>query len=79
MRRSVTLVRCYRSNGSQKSADMESDTRIAENMYLQRTLSRTIPRISDAFPVFLLTGPRQVGKTTLPEHCSDSSRRTCDT
>ncbi len=44
-------------------------------MYLQRTLSRTIPRISDAFPVLLLTGPRQVGKTTLLEHCGDCNRR----
>ncbi len=54
---------------------MECDTRIAEIMYLQRTLSRTIPRISDAFPVLLLTGPRQVGKTTLLEHCGGDSRR----
>ena len=44
-------------------------------MYRQRTLSRTSPRISDAFPVLLLTGPRQVGKTTLLEHCGGGNRR----
>ena len=38
-------------------------------MYLPRTLSRTIQRISDAFPILFLTGPRQVGKTTLLEVC----------
>ncbi len=34
-------------------------------MYRPRTLSDTIERVSEAFPVVLLTGPRQVGKTTL--------------
>jgi predicted AAA+ superfamily ATPase len=35
-------------------------------MYL-RTLARTIHTISDSFPVLMVTGPRQVGKTTLLE------------
>ena len=38
-------------------------------MYKPRTLSRTIHRVSGAFPILFLTGPRQVGKTTLLEHC----------
>ena len=43
-------------------------------MYKPRTLSRTIQRVSDAFPVLFLTGPRQVGKTTLLEHCGGGER-----
>src|SRR5665647_351142 len=38
-------------------------------MYI-RTLSRTIHAISDSFPVLMVTGPRQVGKTTLLEICA---------
>ena len=35
-----------------------------------RTLLKSIRDISDSFPVVLLTGPRQVGKTTLLELCA---------
>lgn len=35
-----------------------------------RTLSKTIHAVSDSFPVLMLTGPRQVGKTTLLEMCA---------
>lgn len=35
-----------------------------------RTLSRSIQTISRNFPVLMLTGPRQVGKTTLLELCA---------
>ena len=48
---------------------------MAAAMYRQRTLFRTIRRISGAFPILMLTGPRQVGKTTLLEHCGDERRR----
>jgi predicted AAA+ superfamily ATPase len=34
-------------------------------MYIQRCLKKTIINASQSFPVILLTGPRQVGKTTL--------------
>ncbi len=34
-------------------------------MYIQRSLSKAILNASQSFPVILLTGPRQVGKTTL--------------
>jgi uncharacterized protein len=34
-------------------------------MYTQRTLSQTLLQASLSFPVVLVTGPRQVGKTTL--------------
>lgn len=42
--------------------------------YKKRTLANTIDRANNAFPVLLLTGPRQVGKTTLLEHCSQNHR-----
>lgn len=43
-------------------------------MYLQRTLEKTIKRASKFFPVVLITGPRQVGKTTVFENCEQESR-----
>ena len=42
---------------------------LPKTMYQQRTLASAIERVSGAFPVVLVTGPRQVGKTTLLEHC----------
>jgi hypothetical protein len=39
----------------------------------KRTLAETINTVSNNFPVLLLTGPRQVGKTTLLEHCANTS------
>jgi predicted AAA+ superfamily ATPase len=40
-----------------------------------RTLARTIHAISASFPVLMLTGPRQVGKTTLLEMCAQDAPR----
>ena len=40
----------------------------------KRTLTQTIQRISQSFPILLLTGPRQVGKTTLLEMCAEGGR-----
>ena len=40
----------------------------------KRTLSNTIHAISESFPVLMLTGPRQVGKTTLLEMCAAGKR-----
>lgn len=37
---------------------------------LERTLAHTIRSVSQNFPVLMVTGPRQVGKTTLLEMCS---------
>ncbi len=34
-------------------------------MYIARTLSKTLRAASASFPVVLVTGPRQMGKTTL--------------
>ena len=41
---------------------------------LGRRLKNVISEISKAFPVLLITGPRQVGKTTLLESCADKNR-----
>lgn len=38
-----------------------------------RTITSTIHKISNSFPVLLITGPRQIGKTTLLKMC-DSKR-----
>lgn len=43
-------------------------------MYLTRTLERTIQRVSTVFPILLVTGPRQVGKTMLLQHCDEDRR-----
>ena len=41
----------------------------------QRTLASSIKEISSHFPVLILTGPRQVGKTTLLEMIAEPARR----
>ncbi len=43
-------------------------------LFKPRTLSKTIERVTANFPVLLLTGPRQVGKTTLLEECAGAGR-----
>ena len=43
-------------------------------MITPRTLEATIKTLSDTFPVILLTGPRQVGKTTLLEAIAEPDR-----
>lgn len=37
-------------------------------------MAETVTRVSRAFPVLLVTGPRQAGKTTLLRQCADPSR-----
>ena len=44
-------------------------------MYYQRTIEKTLRDISKTFPVLLLTGPRQVGKTTLLTRMAESDRK----
>jgi len=43
--------------------------------YFNRTLAARIPRISERFKALLLTGPRQVGKTTLLKHVAGKGRK----
>lgn len=43
-------------------------------MYIKRAVEKTFLDISKAFPVVLVTGPRQVGKTTLLKHLAEKER-----
>ena len=43
-------------------------------MYIKRAIEDSVMRISKTFPVLLVTGPRQVGKTTLLTRLADESR-----
>ena len=42
-------------------------------MYIKRRIESAILKLTRSFPVVLLTGPRQVGKTTLFEHLRKES------
>lgn len=44
-------------------------------MYIKRAAEDTIARISNMFPVLLVTGPRQVGKTTLLQKLAGEDRK----
>ena len=44
-------------------------------MYYERTIEAAARNISSTFPVLLVTGPRQVGKTTLLERMAEPSRK----
>ena len=44
-------------------------------MYYERTIEKTLRSISATFPVLLLTGPRQIGKTTLLTRMADENRK----
>lgn len=43
-------------------------------MYIKRALEDAVLRASASFPVLLLTGPRQVGKTTMLQRLGGEAR-----
>lgn len=44
-------------------------------MFIDRALESVVKEVSNTFPVLLVTGPRQVGKTTLLKYVADESRK----
>jgi hypothetical protein len=44
-------------------------------VYIPRAAEDTVRKIADTFPVLLVTGPRQVGKTTLLERLAEPERK----
>ncbi len=44
-------------------------------MYIPRSAEDTVRKIAETFPVLLVTGPRQVGKTTLLERLAEPERK----
>ncbi len=44
-------------------------------MYIKRTIEKVITRVNKSFPVILITGPRQVGKTTVFQKCIKNLKR----
>jgi predicted AAA+ superfamily ATPase len=47
---------------------------VGEFMYIKRTLEKSILRASSFFPVVFISGPRQVGKTTIFQNCISGGR-----
>ena len=43
-------------------------------MYIKRTIEKSIKEINKFFPVILVTGARQVGKTTVLQNCEKKKR-----
>ena len=44
-------------------------------MFFERTIKATLKSINESLPVLLLTGPRQVGKTTLLTKMAEGKRK----
>ena len=44
--------------------------------YIERTLERKFLRMSSSFKAVLVTGARQVGKTTMLRHLAEGQNRT---
>ena len=44
-------------------------------MYIKRAIEDTVMKISETFPVLLVTGPRQAGKTTLLTKLAENGRK----
>jgi predicted AAA+ superfamily ATPase len=48
---------------------------MTEKHYFERTLTEEIMRISKNFKAILISGPRQIGKTTLLKHAAEDNRK----
>jgi len=43
-------------------------------MFIKRTIEEKIKQINKSFPALIITGPRQVGKTTILKECMETDR-----
>ena len=48
---------------------------MTKKLYFERTLAREITKMSENFNAVLITGPRQIGKTTLLKHIAKEGRK----
>ena len=44
-------------------------------MYIKRAIEDSVIKVSKTFPILLITGPRQVGKTTLLQRLAEPGRK----
>ena len=44
-------------------------------MYIKRAIEDSVIKIANTFPVLLVTGPRQAGKTTLLTQLAETGRK----
>ena len=44
--------------------------------YIHRSLERKVKKMNESFKVIMVTGARQVGKTTMLKHLAEGSNRT---
>ena len=44
-------------------------------VYINRAMEKTVLAMNNRFPVLLITGPRQAGKTTMLRKLSNEKRR----
>lgn len=56
----------FRKSASDFS-EVVSYNKLKENMMYERTIAKRVKQMNDTFRVLILTGPRQVGKSTLLE------------
>ena len=61
---------------------MESKAKLAEKvkavnhtMYIRRSLEKVVEQVTQEYPVVLVTGPRQVGKTTMLQKLMEGTSR----
>ena len=43
--------------------------------YIKRSMENQLTKLSESFPIVMITGPRQVGKTTLLNSMKESSKK----
>lgn len=62
-------------NSCNNKIRLREKTKGENTMYYERTIEPTIRKISETFPVLIVTGPRQVGKTTLLTKMAEKGRK----